>query len=121
MLEDLLKCLDQAHIQYCVIGGQAVNAYTSPLVSLDLDLVVAADQIQQLTNHLKKGFSVKQFAHSLNISRYGSDLQVQIQTDPRYFDFIDRAALKPVLGLELPVAGVEDVLQGKIWVNDLTE
>ena len=115
MLEELLKRLDQAHLQYCVIGGQAVNAYVEPLVSLDLDLVVAAHQIHQVTSILEKGFILKHFPHSLNISRYGSDLRVQIQTNPRYSDFIERAVLKPVLGLELPVACVEDVLQGKIW------
>jgi hypothetical protein len=30
-------------------------------------------------------------------------------------DFPDRASEKDVLGLRLPVARVEDVLQGKIW------
>jgi hypothetical protein len=40
----------------------------------------------------------------LNISKAGSDLRVQIQTDTRYFDFPDRAMLRNILGLELPVA-----------------
>jgi hypothetical protein len=40
---------------------------------------------------------------------------VQIQTDPRYFGFIDRAESREVLGVTLPVAALEDVLQGKIW------
>jgi hypothetical protein len=31
-----------------VIDGQAVNAYVEPLVSLDLDLVVATDQLEQM-------------------------------------------------------------------------
>ena len=44
----------------------------------------------------------------------GSDLRVQIQTDPRYFPFIDRAAVREVLGLSLPVASLEDVLAGKV-------
>jgi hypothetical protein len=45
----------------------------------------------------------------------GSDLRVQIQTDERYRDFVERAILRPILGVVLPVAAVEDVLQGKIW------
>jgi hypothetical protein len=60
-------------------------------------------------------FRVERFPHSLNVSALGSDLRVQIQTDPRYGSFIERSAVRDVLGLQLPVASVEDVLQGKIW------
>jgi hypothetical protein len=42
-LNRVLKLLDEQGIRYCVIGGQAVNAYADPLVSLDLDIVVAAE------------------------------------------------------------------------------
>jgi hypothetical protein len=51
----------------------------------------------------------------LNLSLADSDVRVQIQTDPRYFQFVERATIQEVLGLTLPVAQVEDVLQGKIW------
>jgi hypothetical protein len=40
---------------------------------------------------------------------------VQIQTDPRYVAFVERAAVRDVLGIPLPVAALDDVLQGKIW------
>ena len=40
---------------------------------------------------------------------------MQIQSDPRYFDFVDRASEQEVLGLLLPVADIADVLQGKVW------
>jgi len=40
---------------------------------------------------------------------------VQIQKDPRYFPFPQRAAVREVLGIRLPAAGIEDVLDGKIW------
>jgi hypothetical protein len=40
---------------------------------------------------------------------------VQIQTEPAYAAFVERAQIREVLGLRLPVATVEDVLQGKIW------
>ena len=39
-LDRLLSWLTEEQIAYCVIGGQAVNAYVEPLVSLDLDLAV---------------------------------------------------------------------------------
>jgi hypothetical protein len=114
-LDSLIALLAEGGIRYCVIGGQAVNAFVEPLVSLDLDLVVAVDQIAGAEAMLRERFKVERFPHSLNIETAGSDLRVQIQTDPRYFGFIDRAESREVLGVTLPVAALEDVLQGKIW------
>jgi Nucleotidyl transferase AbiEii toxin, Type IV TA system len=114
-LEGLISALDENRIRYCVIGGQGVNAYVEPLVSLDLDIAIAADQIEVARNLLARRFSVSEFPNRLNIAAPGSDLRVQIQTDPRYFDFVDRATRRDVLGVNLPVAAVEDILQGKIW------
>jgi hypothetical protein len=51
----------------------------------------------------------------VNVSATGSDLRLQLQTDPRYAPFVERASVRDVLGLALPVAALEDVLQGKVW------
>lgn len=115
LLEAFLRRLAEHGIRYCLIGGQAVNAYVEPLVSLDLDVVVAADQQLDLEALLSSGFAVTRFPHSLNVSRAGSDLRIQIQSDPRYAPFVERASTREVLGLRLPVARIEDVLTGKIW------
>lgn len=115
LLESLIALLKEHVIRYCVIGGQAVNAYVEPLVSLDLDLVVAVDQLEQVESLLKENFQVRRFPHTINVSRAGSDLRVQIQTDPCYFSFVERASPRDVLGLTLPVARLEDLLQGKVW------
>ena len=115
LLEKLISLLSEHGIRFCVIGGQAVNAYVEPLVSLDLDLVVALHQFDQAEVLLGRHFELKRFPHSLNISTEGSDLRVQIQTDERYGSFVERATRRDVLGLDLPVASLEDVLQGKIW------
>ena len=115
LLDQLISILSEHGIRYCVIGGQAVNAYAEPVVSLDLDVVVAAHQLGELETVLQHPFKVERFPNSLNISLTGSDLRVQIQTDPRYADFLERAELRSILGLELPVASLEDLLQGKIW------
>lgn len=114
-LDRLIALLNDHGIRYCVVGGQAVNAYVEPVVSLDLDLAVAADELPRVEALLRQAFSVERFPHSLNISEHGSDLRVQLQTDPRYALFVGRATVREVLGLRLPVAHVEDVLQGKIW------
>ena len=64
-------------------GGQAVNSYVEPLVSLDLDLVVAVDQIEAAENLLRARFDVTRFAHSLNVSSTGSK---QVSAKPAYRD-----------------------------------
>jgi hypothetical protein len=115
LLEKLITLLAEHNIRYCVIGGQAVNAYVEPLVSLDLHLVVAGEQLADVSELLATHFTIKRFPHSLNVSIPGSNLRVQIQQDARYFSFVERASIQEVLGLPLPVAIVEDVLQGKIW------
>jgi hypothetical protein len=115
LLEEVFALLRECGIRFCVIGGQAVNAYVEPLVSLDLDIAVAVAQIDQVRKLAKDRFHAEEFPHSLNISSPGSNLRVQIQTDPRYGDFVERASDRDVLGLNLPVAVLEDVLQGKIW------
>ena len=115
LLESLIQLLNEHKVKYCVIGGQAVNAYADPVVSLDLDLAVAVEQIPDVVRWLAERFEVKQFPHSVNISSTGSRLRVQIQTDPRYSAFVGGAAIHDVLDLRLPVARVEDVLKGKVW------
>jgi hypothetical protein len=116
LLEQLIAFLDDNQIRYCIIDGQAVNAYAEPVVSLDLDLVIAADQLEQVEALLQGGpFHLKRFAHSLNLSLPDSDLRIQIQTDPRYASFPERASAQNVLGLTLPVASLPDLLQGKVW------
>ena len=114
-LESVVSTLREHDIRFCVIGGQAVNAYVEPVVSLDLDIIIALDQIKAVEALFSRSYKVETFPHSINVSDPGSDLRVQIQTDPRYFDFLNRATEQDVLGVKLPVADVADVLQGKIW------
>lgn len=121
LLERLITLLNEHRIRYCVIGGQAVNAYVEPVVSLDLDLVIAMDQLGQAESLLASSFHVERFPHSLNVSLEGSDLRAQIQIDPRYVSFVERATPHRILGLVLPVARVEDILRSKIWaIQDVT-
>ncbi len=116
ILQAILDILRGADTTYCVIGGLAVNAYAEPVVSLDLDLVVVSEDIPRIVATAQtKGFTVEQFEHSVNLSMAGSDLRIQLQTDPRYQDFRAGAQKKRVLGYELSVASLQDVLKGKIW------
>lgn len=115
MLGSVLAFLRAHDVRFCAIGGVAVNAYVEPVVTLDLDIVLAAPDLARMEPILASEFRVERHAHSLNLSLAGSDLRVQIQTDPRYADFVERAASATVLGVSLPVARAEDVLQGKVW------
>jgi Nucleotidyl transferase AbiEii toxin, Type IV TA system len=114
-LDRVIGLLTDNKIAFCVLGGQAVNAYAEPVVSLDLDVVIAVDRLLEAEKLLSDEFHVERFPHSLNVSALGSDLRVQIKTDSRYAPFVARSTMRDVLGLHLPVASVEDVLQGKIW------
>lgn len=115
-LEQIIAFLNQHRIQYCVIGGQGVNAYVEPVVSLDLDIVILADQLEQVETLLQaSSFRMQRFPHSLNLTLPGSDVRVQVQTDPVYASFPERAVERDLLGLRLPVAALTDVLSGKIW------
>ena len=115
ILQILLDLLINNKINYCVIGGLAVNAYAEPVVSLDLDIVIAVKEIDQLIKILKKLFSIKKYPHSINLKSPDSDIRIQIQTDPQYQAFIPNAQIKNVLGYKMNVACLEDVLKGKIW------
>lgn len=115
IVQAFLDILSTSKVDYCVIGGLAVNAYAEPVVSLDLDIVVAADNIETVIKAVESQFKVQQFTHSINFSTDKSDLRIQLQTDSRYQDFISRATSHTVLGYKMKVASAEDVLQGKIW------
>ena len=121
MLESLVSLFERHRVAYCVIEGQAVNAYVEPLVSMDLDVVMAVEDLERIRPILEERFRVESFRHSVNLSLEGSGLRAQIQTDPRYASFVGRAERRDVLGHTLPVASLEDVLKGKVWaVTDPT-
>lgn len=115
ILRQFLTTLNNLKIDYCVIGGLAVNAYTEPVVSLDLDIVIALEQQDGTLEALRSIFSIEIYEHSINLTSQQSDIRIQIQKDQRYQEFIGRASSKPLLGYEMKIAKLEDVLTGKIW------
>jgi hypothetical protein len=106
----------QGHKPWCLIGGLAVNCYVEPVYTTDVDLVVVAANLNQIGRDLEAaGFRIKQFEHSMNAQRPGSELNVQFTTDPRYQDFLAGATECEVLGVQVPVASLEDIVRGKVW------
>ena len=115
ILQKLIDIITRENIGYCVIGGLGVNAYVEPVVSLDLDIVVAASELEKLKKAAINEFEVKEFTHSINLYNPDSDLRIQIQTDDKYQDFIARAEEREILGYRMKVASIKDILGGKIW------
>ncbi len=116
IVQVLLDLLAATGSDYCIIGGLAVNAYAEPVVSLDIDIVVAAENTEELCKAAEaSALSVERFQHSINLAGSDSDLRIQLQTDARYQDFISRGKEREVLGYKMNVASIEDVLRGKLW------
>jgi hypothetical protein len=69
----------------------------------------------------EQAFTVERFPHGLHVLLPGSRLRAQMPTDPRSAPFVDRAEVRDVMDLRLPVARIEDVHHGKVWtVTDPT-
>ncbi len=116
ILQVLLNILAETRSAYCVVGGLAVNAYAEPVVSLDLDIVVASENIDKVLSVAEsQGLKIERFESSINLTSTDSDLRIQLQTDPCYQAFVSRSEEREVLGYRMRVADAADVLQGKIW------
>lgn len=116
ILQLFLDIVGNTKTTYCAVGGLAVNAYVEPVVSLDLDIVAAVANVGAICRAAKgRGLKVEEFEHSVNITSESSDLRIQIQTDPRYQSFLSTAQDKNVLGYQMKVSRLEDVLEGKVW------
>lgn len=116
IIQVLLDILSETGSRYCLIGGLAVNAYVEPVVSLDVDIVIALENVEATCRAAKaRGVQVEPFEPSLNLKSPLSDLRIQLQTDPRYQDFIPGAEQKEVLGYMMKAAAIGDLLQGKVW------
>jgi hypothetical protein len=116
IIQVFLDILSKTGSRYCLIGGLAVNAYVEPVVSLDLDIVAAVEDVGAICKAAKEhGLKIEQFEHSVNITSSSSDLRIQLQADPRYQRFVSDADDRTVLGYTMKVARLEDVLEGKVW------
>ena len=57
----------------------------------------------------------------LNLSTVKSRLRIQLQTDPRYQSFLKRGVNKNILGYEMMVATLKDILKGKSGLARITK
>jgi hypothetical protein len=111
----LVDCLERADVAWCVIGGVAVNHWAKdPMVTQDVDLVVAADAVERAITLLEEaGFRCERFPWSVNFKGQ-SAISIQLSTEDFYRDFPCRAVAADVHGILLRVAALEDTLRGKV-------
>lgn len=118
IISEFLILLRSEKIEYCVIGGTAMNAYCEPLLTLDFDCVIERNRVADLKKRLKsKGFKVNTHPYTYEVTHPKSDIRIQIQRDDRYQAFIRNAIIKKVLDYKMKVAAKEDLLSGKIWAS----
>lgn len=111
----LVDTLERADIAWCAIGGVAVNHWAEqPMVTQDVDFVVAADVVERTVGLLEAaGFRSERFEWSVNFQGR-STVSIQLSTEEFYRDFPSRSVPADVHGILLRVASLEDTLSGKM-------
>lgn len=93
------------------------------LCDAGLDLVVVTAELEPVLADLRAAdFRVKEFPFSTNAQRRAArteqnahKLMVQFIKLDRYQSFMERSILRPIFGIDVPVATLADVVQGKLW------
>jgi hypothetical protein len=111
----LVDCLERADLEWCAIGGIAVNHWAAePMVTQDVDVVVAAESIELAVKLLEEaGFTSERFHRSINFHGH-SKVSIQLSTEDFYRDFPSHSVPADVHGILMRVASLEDTLRGKI-------
>ena len=119
----VVQTLRRQRVGWCVIGGLAVNTYVTPVYTADLALVVVASELGPVLDDLRAAdFRVREFAFSTKAQRRAAPgqqgthkLSVWFARPERYQPFVGRAGLRTLFGLDVPVASLPDLVQGKLW------
>ena len=111
----LVDCLERSDIAWCAIGGVAVNHWAEePMVTQDVDLVVATESIERTVHLLEEvGFKSERFAWSINFKGL-SKVSIQLSTEDFYSAFPSRSVPADIHGILMRVASLEDTLRGKM-------
>jgi hypothetical protein len=111
----LVQILD-SHGRWCLVGGLAVNCYVEPVFTMDADIVVLSTELTAIQAELiARGFAVEEHSHSVNAQMKGSQLRIQFTIDQRYQEFLAGTRNFDVLGEQVPVASLENIVRGKVW------
>ena len=117
-----IAVLERLGVEWCVIGGIAVNHWAeSPVVTADVDMVIALESVDAAVKALEaEGFTSERFPWSINL-KGSSRVSIQISTEEMYREYPARSVPADVWGILMRVASLEDTLAGKIAAySDLT-
>src|SRR6266478_2922782 len=115
----LLVQILEKHGRWCLVGGLAVNCYVEPVFTMDADIVVLSTELSVIQAQLiAKGFSVEEHPYKKNAQMKGSQLRIQFTVDPRYQEFLADTQTFQVLGEQVPVASMKNIVRGKVWAWD---
>jgi hypothetical protein len=111
----MVDALERAELRWCAIGGIAVNHWAAePMVTRDVDFVVAIDEIDRAVAALEAaGFEAERHDWSINF-RGRSQVSLQLSTEDFYREFPARSVPADVHGILLRVACLDDTVAGKI-------
>ena len=80
------------------------------------DFQVASAELSAIQAELiAREFEVKEHEHSVNAQMKGSDLRIQFTVDQRYQKFLADTNVQRVLGENIPVASLENIVRRKVW------
>jgi hypothetical protein len=127
VLRKLLAAFQEHTVSYALIGGFALSLWGVPRATVDLDFLVAAEDMPNVHDIMLSLGYARHF-HSLNVSQYVSDLRFWGEVDFLHafrratLGMLQRAALKDLYegSLGVRVVRVEDLVGLKIqaMVND---
>ena len=111
----MVDALERAELHWCAIGGIAVNHWaTEPMVTRDVDFVVAVDEIESAVATLEAvGFLAQRHPWSVNFQGR-SQVSLQLSTEDFYREFPGRSVPADVHGILMRVASLTDTLAGTI-------
>jgi hypothetical protein len=123
----LVESLRRHGAGWCVIGGMAVNSYVAPVFTADLDVVVMAADLDPVLADLRAAdWRITEYPYSINAQRRAgpseradSMLMVQFSKPEEMQPYVDRAVLRPIFGLGVPVAALPDLVAAKLaaWME----
>jgi predicted nucleotidyltransferase len=129
LLRDAIAALDEAELDFAVMGGCARNAYAEPRATRDVDLVVAVDldkHARLIEAMARRGFTAATTVASdegvPDLTLFRDDAGRRLDLLFAHTDF-ERAALdrsraaEPLAGVSAPVISVEDLIVYKLLAD----
>lgn len=137
MIIDLLKRITQSledkSISYMLSGSIALNAYSLPRMSLDIDIVIELQEkhLDQFCEIFKSGYYLNKKTINEEIKRHGMfnvidlktgfkvDFIVKKETEYRNIEF-SRRRREPIADINVWIVSPEDLIVSKIiWIQQL--